>query len=81
MIKIVFKSKEKFTTDRLKVNLRSGFAVSVQKSNFWCLLKFSFFLRNFKSFAPVERQDKTGHVSLKEILCLLCVVLQELFQN
>ena len=27
MFKIVLKSKEKFTTNRLEVNLRSGFAV------------------------------------------------------
>ena len=29
----------------------------------------------------MESQDKTGHVSPKEVICLLCVILQELFQK
>ena len=75
MLKIVLKSKQNLLTDRFKVNF------GLFLLDFLCRLYFSFRLSKLLPFNVVESQDKTGHVSPKEFVCLFCVVFQELSQK
>ena len=81
MLKIVLRSKQKFSAARFNVNFRSVFAVSVLKSDFLCHLKFSLLFFNIKSFTQVESQDKTGRVNLNETICLFLLIFLNLFQE